>query len=123
MQSFTRVTVAALLTLAIAPWLATAQGDKPAKPEPDAQAAPSQSRPPKPQPQPFALTVVVKESDSGKPILEKSYTLSAVADDDSSMYANLRDGDRIPYVGEKGREYYDVGTNIDAQRPTRRGDT
>jgi hypothetical protein len=36
--------------------------------------------------------------------------------------ASLRDGDRVPYMGEKGREYFDVGTNIDAVRASRMAD-
>ena len=122
MQPSTRLTLAALLTLALAPCLATAQADKPAKPEPEAQPAQSEPKAPKPQPQPYLLTLSVKESNSGKPILEKNYTFTVVADDNRFHFQNLRDGDRIPYQGDKGQTYEDVGTNIDASDATRRGE-
>ncbi|MGA2167853.1 MAG: hypothetical protein ABSG62_06535 [Terracidiphilus sp.] len=123
MQSSTRLTLAALLSLALAPCLGTAQADKPAKPEPEAQPAQSEPKAPKPQPQPYLLTLSVKESNSGKTTLEKSYTLTVIADDTRYHFQNLRDGDRIPYQGDKGQTYEDVGTNIDASEATRRGET
>jgi hypothetical protein len=122
MQSSTRLTLALLLVLAVAPSLVTAQGEKPAKSETETQPAQSESKDPKPEPQPYLLTVSVKESNSGKPILEKNYALNVVADDRNYRFQNLRDGDRIPYQGEKGQSYQDVGTNVDAQEATRRGD-
>ena len=122
MQSSTRLTLAALLSLALAPCLAAPQGEKPAKSEPEAPPAQSEPRIPKPEPQPYSLTIAVKESNSGKGILEKSYTLVVVADDTRYHYQTLRDGDRISYQGEKGQEYMNLGTDIDVDQVTRRGD-
>jgi len=123
MNTATRLTLVALLSLTLAPCVAIAQGEKPAKPEPEAPAAPSQPRPPKPEPQPFKLMLGVKEWDAGKTILEKSYTLIMIADDDRNLFDNLRDGERIPYQGEKAQVYEDVGTNVDVNRPIQRGET
>jgi len=117
-----RLTLAALLSLALAPCLASAQGEKLAKAEAEAAAAPAKADAPKPQPQPLLLTITVKESDSGKATIERSYTFTEMADDSRFNQENLRDGDRIPYMGEKGREYYDVGTNIDIDSVSRRGE-
>jgi hypothetical protein len=122
MQSSTRIALAALLTLTLAPCVAAAQGDKPAKTEPEAQPAQSEPKAPKTEPRPFLVTISVKESNSGKPILEKTYALTVIADDTRYHFQNLRDGDRIPYQGEKGQSYQDIGTNIDASDVTRRGD-
>jgi hypothetical protein len=122
MQSSTRIVLAALLTLTLATCVAAAQGDKPAKTEPEAQPAQSEPKAPKPEPRPYLLTISVKESNSGKPILEKSYALNVVADDTRYHYQTLRDGDRIPYQGEKGQSYENVGTDIDVDQATRRGD-
>src|SRR5271165_5793783 len=116
MQPSTRLAFAAILGLALAPCLVAAQGDKPARSEPEAQAA-------KPEPQPYLLTLSVKESNAGKPVLEKNYTLTVIADDNRFRYQSVRDGDRIPYQGEKGQTYQDVGTNIDTSDAARRGDT
>ena len=122
MQSSTRLTLAALLALALAPCVAAAQGDKLAKSEPDAPSAQPDSKAPKLDPQPYLLAISVKESNSGKPILEKNYALTVIADDKTFHFQNLRDGDRIPFQGEKGQSYQDVGTNIDVSDATRRGE-
>jgi hypothetical protein len=122
MQSSTRLTLAALLALTLASGLATAQGDKAAKPESETAATQAEPKPPKPEPRPYLLAISVKEFNSGKPIVEKSYALNVVADDNRYHYQNLRDGDRIPYQGEKGQAYEDVGTNIDASDATCRGE-
>ena len=116
MQSSTRLTIATILSLALAPCLIAAQGDKPTKPEAEPQAA-------KPEPQPYLLTLSVKESNGGKPILEKSYTLSVIADDNRYHNQAVRDGDRMPYQGKDGQSYQEVGTSIDISDATRRGDT
>jgi len=122
MQSSARHTLAAILTFALAPWLVSAQGEKTVKPEPETPSVQAESRAPKPDPQPYLLSISVKESNSGKPILEKDYVLNVVADDTRYHNQSLRDGDRIPYQGEKGQAYQDVGTNIDASDATRRGE-
>jgi hypothetical protein len=122
MQFSTRLTLAALLALALAPCVATAQGEKPAKPESETPATP-EPKAPKPEPRPYQLTISVKESNSGKPVLEKIYELTVIADDNRYSRQNLRDGDRIPYQSEKGQQYEDVGTNIDATDALRRGET
>lgn len=111
MQSSTRFTLAAALAFAIAPCLAAAQGDKPNQPANQ------------PEPKPYLLALTVKESSSGKAVQEKNYTLTVVADDRLYSNQNLRDGDRIPYATKDGPEYQNVGTNIDAQQPTRLGDS
>jgi hypothetical protein len=122
MQPSIRFTLAALLAFALVPCLATAQGEKPTKPESETPAAQSEPKPPKPEPRPYQLTVTVKESNSGKPVLEKNYDLTVIADDNRFSRQNLRDGDRIPYQSEKGQQYEDVGTNIDATDALRRGE-
>lgn len=126
MQNSTRFTVAALLGFALTSGfglgIALAQGDKPANPD-QATTAQAEPKAPKPQPQPFTLTLTVKESESGKVIAHKNYTLTVMADDNQHGFESMRDGDRIPYTGEKGREYQDVGTNIDVERITRVGDS
>lgn len=122
MQSSTRLTLATLLALALAPCLATAQGEKAAKPESEAPATQAEPKASKPEPRPYQLTISVKESNSGKPVLEKSYALTVIADDNRYQHQRLRDGDRIPYQGEKGQSYEDVGTNVDATDALRRGE-
>jgi hypothetical protein len=123
MNTSMRLTFAALLCLTLAPCMATAQGEKPAKPEAEAAPAPAQPKPPKPEPQPYKLMISVKESDSGKPSAEKNYTLAIIADDSHSSYESLRDGDNIPFKSEKGEENLSVGTNIDFSDATRQGET
>lgn len=120
MQPSTRLTLAALLLLAFAPCLATAQGDKTTKPESETPATQAEPKPQKPEPLPYLLAISVKESNSGKPVLEKNYALTVIADDRHSL--RLRDSDRIPYQSEKGQQYEDVGTNIDLNGATRRGE-
>jgi hypothetical protein len=137
-----RSTSAALLVLLFASGLAVAQGDNPAddakvaespahsktvnadKPS-DAQTkvaayqAPASKQPP----QAYSLSISVKESDAGKDAVVKNYALTVVSDDDrGGGIVSVRDGDRIPYMGDKGREYHNVGTNIDVNRATRLGD-
>jgi hypothetical protein len=127
MQSSARFTLAALLTavlvFALAPCFAAAQGEKATKPEPETQPAQPDAKAPKPDPKPYLLSISVKESNSGKPIVEKNYSLDVVADDNRYHFQNLRDGDRIPYQKDKDQAYQDVGTNIDASDATRRGET
>jgi hypothetical protein len=118
-----RFTLAVLLSLALAPCLATAQGDKPAKPEPKAPEAQTEPKAATPSPQPFLLTLTVTESDSGKPTAEKTYTLTIIADDTHGSNESLRDADNIPYKSEKGQEYQAIGTNMDFSNATRQGDT
>lgn len=122
MQSSTRLTLAALLGFAIVPCVAFAQGDKPAPPVTQPSAS-SDSNSSKPEPKPYALTLVVKETSSGKAVQEKNYTLTVIADDKAYYSQNLRDGDRIPYSTKDGQNYQDVGTNIDAQQASRLGDS
>ena len=122
MQPSTRLTLAALFLLALAPGVAAAQGEKTAKPESETPAAQAEPKPPKPEPRPYQLTISVKESNSGKPVLEKSYVLTVIADDNRYQHQRLRDGDRIPYQSEKGQQYEDVGTNIDVTDALRRGE-
>jgi hypothetical protein len=125
MHTSTRLTLAALLSLALVPCLAAAQGDKPDKPaktEPEAQTTQSESKTPKPEPQTYLLTLSFKESEPGKTASTKNYTLMVISDDVHSRNENLRDGDRIPYMGEKGREYFDAGTSIDFTEILRHGD-
>lgn len=123
MQSSTRLSLAAILAIAIAPCLAPAQGEKTAKSEPETQPAQSDLKAAKPEPLPYLLTIVVRESNSGKPTLEKKYSLTVIADDNRYHFQNLRDGDRIPYQRDKDQAYQDLGTNIDASDITRRGNT
>jgi hypothetical protein len=123
MNMRTRLALAALLTLALAPCFAKAQSEKAAKREAEAATTQAQANVPKEQPQPFLLTISVKETVAGKAAVEKSYSLTVVADDRSYRYETLRDGDRIPYTGEKGREYFDVGTNIDITDASRHGES
>lgn len=123
MQPFTRFTLAALLAFALVPCLAKAQGEKAVKPESEPTSAQSEPKAPKPEPRPYQLTISVKESNSGKPVLEKNYALTVIADDNRFSRQNLRDGDRIPYQSsDKGQSYEDVGTNIDATDALRRGE-
>jgi hypothetical protein len=119
----TRFTLAALLSLALAPCLAKAQGDKPTKPEPEAQPTQSDSKPPKQQPQPYLLTLTVKESDSGKPSVEKSYALIVIADDNRIVLESLRDDDNIPFKTENEQNYRPIGTKMDFTHATRQGET
>lgn len=69
----------------------------------------------------YKLNFVLKETDDGKTVNQRSFTLETTAspargtsDDRTSMRA----GTRLPVgTGEKGGvEYLDVGTNIDAYR-------
>jgi hypothetical protein len=123
MQPSKRLTLAALLAFTLAPCLATAQGEKTAKPESETPATQAEPKPPKPEPRPYLLTISVKESNSGKPVLEKNYALTVVADDSRYHQQNLRDRDRIPYQSsEKGQSYEDVGMNLDVNDATRRGE-
>jgi hypothetical protein len=121
MQSNTRLRLAALLILALAPTLAAAQGDKSANSE--TKVVSSQSSGSKQPPQAYSLAISVKEADAGKEAVVKNYALTVVSDDDrGGGNVSVRDGDRIPYMGDKGREYHNVGTNIDVNRATRLGD-
>jgi hypothetical protein len=122
MQYSTRLALAALLAFNLAPCLAFSQGEKAAKSESETQSAQAEPKVTKPDPKPYLLTISVKESNSGKPILEKNYSLTVIADDTRYHFQNLRDGDRIPYQGEKGQAYQDIGTNIDASDVSRRDD-
>jgi hypothetical protein len=117
-----RLTLAALLSLVLAPCLASAQGENSAQPGPDAQAVQSQAKPPKPASLPYELTVTVKESETGKVLVDKRYTLTVVTDDNLNSNEHLRDGDRIPYATDKGQDFTNIGTNVDVTRATQQGD-
>jgi hypothetical protein len=120
MKSTMYYALAALLGLALAPCLSLAQGEQP---EPEAKPAQPQISNPKPSPQPYLIMIAVKESNSGKPILEKNYSLTVIADDPRYNYSeNLRDGDHIPYSTGNGHEYHDMHTDIDCNNVYRRGD-
>lgn len=121
MQTRARLTLAVLLSLALAPCIAAAQGDK-AKADQEKKPTQSDSTAPKPEPQAYLVALSIKESDSGKPTLEKNYNLTVITDDFRNDNEHLRDGDRVPFVGEKGHEYIDIGTNIDVNHGTRRGE-
>src|SRR5580658_8700154 len=123
MQSTLRLSLAAILVLALAPCLAPAQGEKTAKPEPDPPSAQPDLKAPKPEPQPYLLTISVRESNSGKPVVEKSYALTVISDDNHYQHQSLRDGDKIPFQVEKGQQYEDVGTNLDVLDASRRGES
>ncbi len=62
----------------------------------------------------YKLNFVLKETDGGNVINQRSFTLgigaSAVRDSDR---ASLRAGTRIPLPGEKGIDYVDMGMDID----------
>jgi hypothetical protein len=119
----TRFTRIAFLSLVLAPCLAAAQGDGPAKPEPKAQEAQTEPKVATPTPQPYLLTLTVTESDLGKPSMEKTYTLIVIADENRTGDESLRDEDDIPFKSEKGQEYKAVGTNMDFSNATRQGET
>jgi hypothetical protein len=105
----TRLTLAALLSLALAPCLAMAQGE-------------NSTQAPKPPSQAYELTVTVKESEAGKALVDKTYTLIVITDD-SNGYEHLRDGDRVSYKNEKGEILTDnIGTNVDVNHATQQGD-
>jgi hypothetical protein len=123
MQSSKRFVLAVILVLALASRLVTAQGEKPAKPEPEAQPAQSEPKVTKPEPRSYLLTISVKKSNSSRPAVEKSYVLTVIADDNRYQHQSLRDGDEIPFQGEKGQAYEEVGTNLDVNDATRRGET
>jgi hypothetical protein len=121
MHNSMRLTLAAILLLS--PCVALAQGETQAKPDAGTASTKVRPMPAKPDPQPYELTVTVRESGSGKAGREKTYKMTGFADDQDFWGVRLRDSDRLPYMGEKGREYFDVGTNIDAQHAKRRGET
>lgn len=120
MQTSTRITFATLLALALAPCLAAAQGEEPTKPETVVRPLASQA---KPEPQAYSLTVSIKEAESGKAAVEKSYILAFIADTPRANRASVRDGDKIPYMSDKGQQWADVGTNIDVIEAMRRGES
>lgn len=116
MQTSIRITLAVLLSLAFAPNV-MAQGEQP---KPEAKPAQPQISTPNTPLQSYVIALSVKESNSGKPVAEKNYSLTVVADDPRiNRRESLRDGDRIPY---SGGNYHDVGTNIDYDSAYRRGD-
>jgi hypothetical protein len=109
-----RLTLAALLSLALAPCLVLAQGES--SDQPAAKA-------PKPPSQAYELTVTVQESEGGKALVDKTYTLIVLADDERRSYEHLRDGDRVSYKNEKGEILTDnIGTNVDVNQPKQQGD-
>jgi len=118
MHATTRLALAAVLALGFVPLFAGAQ-DKPAEPESSPSSGPKEA---KPDPQPYTLNVSVKESNGGKLVQEKNYTLTVIADDRLYSRENLRDGERIPYQRDKDQNYQNVGTNIDTSEASRRGD-
>jgi hypothetical protein len=114
MQNSTRLILTALLSLALAPCLAAAQSDKPAKAEAETQPAPSETKTPKLPPQPLLMMVTVKSSETGKTIQEKYYSLTGMANYDRYEPETIRDGNRVTYTGEKGNGFI---AHIVAHRP------
>jgi len=123
MHSTTRQTLTAVLGLALAACLATAQSEKPAKPQSEAQSVSPESKSSRLPPLPFLLTVKITESDAGKPAAEKTFMVTLIADDIHGTFESLREGDRIPYTSEKGLEYHTVGANIDFREASRLGES
>jgi hypothetical protein len=106
----TRLTLAALLSLALAPCLAMAQGE-------------NSTQAPKPPSQAYELTVTVKESEGGKALVDKTYTITILANDSTYNYEHLRDGDHVSWKNDKGEMLGDnIGTNVDVNHPTQQGD-
>ena len=123
MHTTARLTFATLLGLAIAPCLASAQSEKPSKPEAETPSAQAEAKAPKMPPQPYLLKLSVIESDAGKPTVQREYTLEMLADDNhGSGYVSLRDAERIPYTSDKGPQYQNIGTDIDLTSGTRQGE-
>jgi hypothetical protein len=116
MRTSTRFTLVFLLGLALAPSFTLAQSEQPEKEVKPAQSQIS-------TPQPYLITLAVKESSSGKAVLEKNYSLTVVADDARyNAPVTLRDSDRIPFESRNVLEYHDIGTNIDCNAASRRGE-
>jgi glucose/arabinose dehydrogenase len=122
MRNTTSLTLATFLGLALAACVATAQSEKPNKPQSEAEPAATESKAPKQPPQPFLLTVTITESDAGKPSAEKTFVVTLIADDSHGTFESLREGDRIPFTSEKGPEYHTVGANIDFREASRLGE-
>lgn len=128
MLSALRLAASLALTLALSPTLGS-QSDKPADSSSSRTTESSDRTPPPPPatprlaPRAYSLSITVKETEPGKEATEKSYTFNVVTDDNRFGYNSLRDGDHIPYMGEKGREYHTVGTNVDVRGASRLGDT
>lgn len=118
-MQFTRLVLAALLSIALSPAVASAQGEEPTSA--DTKVAPLQSASARPQPQPYLLTVSIKETDSGKAVMEKTYVLTVLADDNRGNNIQVRDGDRVPFVTDQAHEFHNVGTNLDILNVTRIG--
>jgi hypothetical protein len=113
MRTAKRLVLAVLFTLALAPCFILAQDSKLAKPEAEV----------KPQPQPYLLTFTVKESFAGKSAIERSYTLTVLANDDKYHNVSVRDSDRIAEKQvDGGVKNFRVGTNIDVSNLSLRGE-
>ncbi len=121
MEPSTRLTIVALLAFATASCVAAAQSDNADKTGPKTKVTELETVEVSPQPMAYNLTLSIKESDSGKVAVEKSYTLTILSDDPRYGYTNVRDGDKIPYMSDKGRQWVDVGTNVDVTECKRHG--
>ena len=116
MHTSTRIALVALLSLVLAPSLVLAQGDQPAKAVAEVK--------PQPQSQPYLLTFTIKESFGGKSAVERNYSLTVVADDESYHHnVSVRDSDRVALKKtDGGFDTFSVGADIDIAHVSRRGD-
>lgn len=67
----------------------------------------------------YKLNFVLKEMDQGKVVNQRAFTLSATLNPPKASYdrSSVRAGTRMLMPGgEKGMEYVDIGTNIDAYK-------
>ena len=106
---------AALAVLLAAPQLAISQ-ETPAKEVADVNAKVSQLTTPVPKHY-YKLSFVLRETDEGKVINQRSFTMNIAADapqTEKPMWWNLRSGTRVPVADTKGgTTYVDVGVNLD----------
>ena len=66
----------------------------------------------------YKLDFNVREIDNGKPLNTRSYTLNMRSGGGGSQ---IRVGTRVPYTGEKGPSYMDVGFNVDCRIEDQQG--
>ncbi len=67
----------------------------------------------------YKLNFVLRETDEGKLVNQRAFTLGASLSSSrrgDSDRSSMRAGTRLPFQGEKGTEYLDLGTNLDAYR-------
>ena len=61
----------------------------------------------------YKLDFNVREIDNGKTLNTRSYTMNARSG--AGSWQQIRVGTRVPYTGEKGPSYMDIGFNVDCR--------